>query len=67
MIYCLLSEIMALCVLSLMMFLALERMRVFAMSDREGRAQPMPFSAVLMTRSVFLWEAEQPANHTVML
>jgi len=47
-----------------MMFLALERVRLSAMSEREGREHPMMFSAVLMILcKAFLSAAKHAMNH----
>jgi hypothetical protein len=50
-----------------MMFLALERVRLNAMSDKDGKGHPIMFSAVLMILCIaFLSAAEHAANHTEM-
>ncbi|XP_060756701.1 uncharacterized protein LOC132867709 isoform X3 [Neoarius graeffei] len=52
---------------SRMIFLVLERHQELAISSREGRGQPIVFSADLITLcSFFLSAAVQPAYHTVM-
>ena len=50
-----------------MIFLDLEMHRELAMSSKEGKGEPIVFSADLITLcSLFLSAAVQPAYHTVM-
>ena len=50
-----------------MIFLVLEMHRELAMSSKEGKGEPIVFSADLITLcSLFLSAAVQPAYHTVM-